>query len=228
MSDVAQERIENDVPNIMQLIIDGAPEVRKMYNDAFNMDINHFISLAYRSFKIQETTKDYLPQEERAAWVDGFLFQALNTVIVSFHLFISGFTVPSDHLMRQFCESISTALLFSQSDINDYDIFLKNKDIYSFHKSIDRVNKKENKSILNIDKKAWKVFMDVASYYNSASHANTITMAMGRTLSGSGLFIGAGFDIEKKPYYEKGVKLRQDALGIHYKTVDHINSCYKG
>ncbi len=56
--------------------------------------------------------------DQRAAWVEMFLFAAFNSVLTSAHLLLSGFLIPSGNLMRQFGEACAIAMLASHRKIN--------------------------------------------------------------------------------------------------------------
>jgi len=211
------------ITDFRNILLNGEPEVRGLFVSNFETEIFNFINLIFRTYKKLENFPKGLPKTKRHAWVDMFLFQAFNSLFTSFHLFISGYIIPSDHLMRQYSESISIALLFSHPGTNEFEKFIKDPGVYSFHKVMEKVKKKENARVLNINQEGWDEFIKNSKWFNRFSHPSIMTAASIQLFDQTGRKIfGAGFDYAKKKSYLKEIKLRQSAAERLNDTIEQV------
>jgi hypothetical protein len=95
-------------------------EVRSQFISHFNEEIEAFIptmASAYEAWQKYDTT---VGTDRRRAYVAAFLFNALNNLLASMTLFISGYSIPSGNLVRQTLEAIFTAILCSCKKLQVY------------------------------------------------------------------------------------------------------------
>ncbi len=203
-------------------------DTREIFLENFECEINEFIAIVSKCYRnLKEFAKE-LPSEERVAWVENFLFQSINSIFTSFHLLISGFFIPAGNLMRQFSEFMALSLLFSHPKTNEFERFKNKPESYPYHKALNKIKKKENIKLFDINPEAWDEFVKITSFYNKFSHPSIMTAASIQIFSKPGTrILGGGYDSDKKEAYRKELKLRISACERLIDTIDCIKTTLK-
>ena len=194
---------------LFDIVISDNKTTRDKFLSTFSDEVNAYVDGLLRAFDYLAELDDRMPKEDRAAWVQMFLFSAFNSILSSFHLLISGFLVPAGNLMRSWSEALSMALLCSNSRINTFDKFKANPSHFDVRKAPDTVARKRNSQILMIDKDGWKKFLEINDHFHKCSHASAFALSSLAIFQGTGqLTIGGEFDHGKLNEYRKELKLR--------------------
>ena len=99
-------------------------EVRAEYLAHFASDVEEFAEAMAKAFRNWRALDGDLRGNEKRAYVSALVFSATTLHILSLKLLVSGYLVPAGSLMRQVVESISLALLCSDSSLNTLDRFM--------------------------------------------------------------------------------------------------------
>lgn len=154
-----------------QVILSSNRIPRSELKKHFKNEINQFIEAAYKSYKsLKKIKKLYLLGDFRIRWVDSYLYNAIQNLISSFNIFISGYLVPSGNLMRQFYESAAMAILLSSDKHKYFGQFKKNQKDFKVNKVFKFVE--EYFSYFKINQKAWDEFIKDKNFYHKFSHAS--------------------------------------------------------
>jgi hypothetical protein len=82
-------------------VLDDNAEVRSLFEKHLGPEVNEAllgIASGYRGYRELE---DKVVLDERAAYLEAHAFTALNSLITSTHLLVSGMIAPSGNMMRQ-------------------------------------------------------------------------------------------------------------------------------
>ncbi len=155
------------------------------------------------------------------------MFNAANSLLTSFHLFINGFQIPAGNLMRHWSEALAMALLCSDSRIDTLKVLEENPSQFPVQKAMNLVMRDKNARILGISKEAWMEFSRANDLYQEYSHASVLSLATTAMMSNpGGLIIGGEFDHGKLSAYEKEFSRRISAcafsLDIAAMTEQHL------
>ena len=174
----------------------------------------------YGQFKDLE---EKIRQDKRTATVLLFLYTAIDNVLTSLHLLISGFLAPSGNLMRHFAEAAAMALLCSHPKIDTFDRFYENPGKFPMHKVLDLVSRKKNVDLLGLNKGGWEQFKEATRFYDKFSHASALSTASKLVFSTpGGLAMGGEFDSEKVGDYRKEIHLRASAMAAISHMLENI------
>jgi hypothetical protein len=160
----------------------------------------------YRSF--DERLSSW-PDTERTRVCGHFLLAVGNTLTTSTHLLISGFALPSGHLMRQHAEAVAMSLMCATPDCRVFEAYSKDPSTFPVHKAVKRLTQKSVGSAierhLQISRKAWGNFAEVVSFLDEFSHTGVV--AMGHHIRfgarSGGIVIGAAYDPKKFKHYRQ-------------------------
>ncbi len=204
-----------------EMLLSGNEETRQKFLESLGAEIDKFIRAVTLVFERFAELDDRLPKEERPAWVQMFLYSAFNSLLTSFHLLISGFTIPAGNLMRSWAEAIAMALLCSDERIKAVEALKTNPRKFPVHKALDMVKQKKNAQILDINKKGWDSFQRISAFFNDYSHSSVFSLANMAMLSqpGSLVPLGSGFDVDKVGNYRKEINLRISACKVMIDTM---------
>lgn len=204
---------------LYDIVLSDNKATRDKFLSSFPDEVNAFIDGLLRAFDYLAELDDRMPKEDRAAWVQMFLFSAFNSLLSSFHLLISGFLIPAGNLMRSWSEALSMALLCSNSQIGTFDKFNENPSHFDVKKTPHTVVKKRNAQILMIDKDGWKKFLEINDFFNKYSHASVFAISSLGIFQGTGqLAICGEFDHGEINEYRKEMKLRVSACERLFET----------
>jgi hypothetical protein len=204
-----------------EMIFSGKDDTRRQFAEAFSPEIDKFIGAITLVFDRFVELEGRLPVEERPAWVEMFLYAAFNSLLTSFHLLISGVTVPAGNLMRSWSEAIAMALLCSDERIKAFAALKTNPRRFPVHKALDMVKQEKNALILDINKSGWGSFQRISTFFNDYSHSSVFSLANMTILSqpGSLVPLGSGFDADKVGNYRKEIVLRIRACKVMIDTL---------
>jgi hypothetical protein len=137
--------------------------------------------------------------------VAAIAFTAINQNIMSYKLFMTGYTVASGALFRQVLEGVSLALVCSAKSLTVLDRYLDNK--YSPSKAVSDLARHAVQ--VNIPRAGLQTVLDAYEFYHKYAHLTRLTIAAGLNFSAGGVpNVGAYFDPDKLPEYRKEVRGR--------------------
>lgn len=145
-----------------------------------------------------------IPEEaSRQISVAAITFTAINHSVMSFKLFMTGYTVASGALFRQVLEGTCLALVCSAKSLTVLDRYLENH--YSPNKAVDYLAKHAKK--VGFDPEALKAVVEAYESYHRFAHLSRLTIAAGLNYSVGGVpNVGAYFDPAKLPEYRHQVR----------------------
>lgn len=185
-------------------------KVRKKFKKTFHSEIERFLNAVFRAYKTCKSIDEKCKGDKQRSYIAAFLFNALNNLVSSFHLLISGYVVSSGNLMRHFLESSAMAILLSNKDLNYFERFEQEGNKFPVHKAMDYVSKNVDK--LKINHSNWHNFIEIGRFYNSSNHASAFALANMFHFSSKGtVVIGADFDPAKLMPYRKEIEGRISA-----------------
>lgn len=206
-------------------IFDDDLAVRDQFIESFEKDIDDFVSAMAETYQAWLKYDGRIGVNKRRAYVSAFLFNAINNLVNSMKLFISGYTIPSGNLIRQTIESLCTAILCSTESINVYQRV--DEDKFSPPKAINLVQRHAN--CLNINKKSIQIVKIVYEFYHNYSHSSLLALSHNMSLSQTGnLFIGPSFDKVKMSGYKKEMAQRVNLAKVCPNVIDGILLAEKG
>lgn len=215
------EQLTND--EIRAIILSTNEDVRNHFLQYFSVEVNNLVSTLRGVYDRMQEMPARVRHDRRSAWSDEFLFTAFNSLLTSFHLLISGFSVPSGNLMRHYGEAVAMALLLSHRQIDTFDLIDKDPQKFSVHKALDLVRRKRNARLLGINGPGWRKFEELTSFYDQYSHPSVFAVSSGHSFSSPGYRqIGGEFDTAKLDAYRKEINLRISAGQRLYETVEVV------
>ena len=187
---------------IRDLLFRGHTDVRDAFAEAFKDNIDACISALAKTYSAYRAFENKAPKTKRTAQVQAFIYTALNSLVTSLYLLISGMLTPAGHLMRQYAEATAMALLCSSPALMTFARFEKEGKHYPVHDALRDVNKRKNRQILDIDAGGWKNFIEIANFYDQFSHASTLVVSAQMMLDRPGMLVLLGdYDKEKSDIY---------------------------
>jgi hypothetical protein len=190
-------------------------EVRSQFISHFNSEIEAFVDSMVSAHESWLKYDKTVGTDKRRAYVAAFLFNALNNLLASMKLFVSGYSIPSGNLVRQTLEAIFTAILCSCKKLQVYQQIDRNK--FSTKDSGKLVLK--HSELLNIKKKSIKDAMKIYAFYHKFSHSTLLALAHNISFTTSGtIYVGPSFDAEKLFAYRKEVSGRLNIA----KTISNV------
>lgn len=204
---------------LSEIVLSDNKTTHGNFLSTFPDEVNAFIDGLARVFDYLADLDNRMPKEDRAAWVQMFLFSSFNSLLTSFHLLISGFLMPAGNLMRSWAEALAMALLCSHSQIDTFDKFNASPSHFDVRKAPDIVMRKNNSRLLSINKEGWKKFLETNDFFSKYSHASAFALSSLLMFQGTGqLVIGGEFDYGKINEYRKEIKLRISACERLFET----------
>ena len=142
-------------------VFSGSSEAHAEFREAFSAEIDEFIERFYDAYK----TYHDIPDDIRIrgfGFSEYFAFNALNCLLISMNLLISGLPAPSGGLMRTYCESLAWAIFCSSRRLTYAYELEKIKGKFDGQKGINHLNKEENIKELSLNEAGnvtWAVFI---------------------------------------------------------------------
>lgn len=196
-----------------KLVISGNKTTRRKFKEEFKTEINQFIDAIYEAYKLFKVVSEQWKNTVRNGFIEAYLHNAIDKLVISVNLLVSGYFVPSGNLVRQFCESCCMAILLSSKELEYFEIFKKHVDDKTTNQI--RANRscyliEENQDKIGINKKGWEAFLELRNFYNRLSHPSVFALATIKDISKDGGVrkFGAHFDTGKIPAYKKELKYR--------------------
>ncbi len=188
---------------IRRELLSNHSHVRGEFLDHFKAEIDELGAALYqaiarlRKFGERVGAKPDL----RGAWVEAFLFSALNNVLSSGQLFIAGFPQPAGNLMRAYGESAAMALLLSLPETRVLQRLERDLNKFPVHQALELVERKHNREALKrlgLGRKAWSDFKRITKWYDSYSHPSVFAITgMRKFAKPRAVILGSGFDEAK-------------------------------
>jgi hypothetical protein len=116
-----------DVKQVRAILLSDNEETRQRFLQHFGSEIRNFVSEVTRTYSRLQEMPARVPHDIRSGWVEQYLFVAFNSLVTSFHLFISGFHIPAGNLMRHYGEATAIALLLSHGQLNSFHALVRDR-----------------------------------------------------------------------------------------------------
>lgn len=194
-----------------KFINSGNKAPRKIYKKQFKKEISQFVDLIHEDYKLFKLVDKDCRNDYRRSFTSAYLYHAINDLISSFDLFLSGYIVPSGNLLRQFTESCAMAILLSNNRINYFNYFKKHWD----NKTIDsiKVNKafskvSDNLNKLGISRRAWNEIRKIRNFEHQYSHPTLLSLTANIDFCSENEILGPHYDLEKIGTYGKEMGMR--------------------
>lgn len=185
-----------------QELFEDDKKIKSEFLKHFESDIVDFINAMAEAYNAWRRYDGTIGNNKRRAYVSAFLFNAINNLVASMKLFITGYAIPSGNLVRQTIESLCSAILCSNETLDYYQKIDRNE--FSPQKFINIVLKHASK--LKINKEAMSAIKKDYEFYHQLSHSSLLAIAHNISLSQLGtLFVGPSFDEEKMNGYKNEV-----------------------
>lgn len=196
-------------------VMDDKSSVRELFLDDFASEIEACCIAAHGTYVSFKQMTDKLPLTERVSLTEFFVYQAINSVVTSLSLLITGRLVPSGNLMRHYGEATAMAFLCCHPSIPEYGRFMANPMKYPVHKAMTSVSKPKYRKLLNINAANWAEFTKLTSFYDKLSHAGAMTLADATIFAQPGMVsLGGDFDSDKLDQYKIELSRRQSAAEV--------------
>lgn len=209
-----------------KLIFASNTKVRKKFKDFFSHEIESFIKAVFVAYAAYKLIDERCKGDKQKSYTAAFLFNAINNLVNSFNLLISGYSVASGNLMRHFMESSSMAILVSSKDLSYFERFAKEGSKFPVHKSLTFISK--NLNGLKIKPKSWDKFIKLKKFYDLSSHSSAFALANIFNFSRRGeVSIGTHFDLAKLMPYRKEIEGRINAAKCLKNIIDGIEAYSK-
>lgn len=198
-------------PITRALVFTDNHDAQVWFAKVFSRDLREIIAAFTKAFNNYKDLSDTIALEKRPATVLLFVHTAINSVLSSLHLFVSGFPVSAGQLMRHFAECVAMAMMCADKSCGVYEAYIQDRETYPVHKSLDLITQQKitralQKS-LGINKEAYARFARMMKFYDHHSHASAITLSYSFIFRESGgLVIGSQVDPAKRSQYK--VELR--------------------
>ncbi len=177
--------------------------VRERFLEHFGAEIEVLAVRLYEAYSRLGEFNRKVRTDHRAAWVQMFLYSALNNVLTAGQLLTVGMLQPAGNLMRAFGELVAMALLISLPETGVFER-IEADDKYSVKNAVDTVSRRKNLERLGIDARDWRRFKRSTNWYAGYSHASLFALASLRNFSQpSALTLGSDFDDAKIDAYRK-------------------------
>ena len=196
------ETVEEAQAKIFVEITQDDPQVRSAYIDRFSAEAKEFSKVMATAMLMWLEMHGAAQGYERRTQVSALVYTATSLHIGSMKLFLSGNTVASGNLFRQVVETVALSLLCSGKDLDTLTRFAE--DQYSTQDAVRDVLRNSDK--LGLKKTALEVLRQAQGFYSKHSHPSKITIGVGESFAGEGIYIGASpFDKGKDEYYAKEI-----------------------
>jgi hypothetical protein len=212
---------EVDTDLVRTLVYSSNASFQAEFRKHLGTEVEAFVAGFTDVYRRYETMLPPGDEDYRAAWVQAFFYSALNSLLVSTHLLVSGYLIQSGNTMRQFAEGLAMGLLCSHPLIDVFGRFQKAPKQFHTHKALDIANRKRNRRLLDLNAEGWKKLMKITSFYDQYSHVSALGVASIQLFSVEGaVVLGSEFDTEKREMYELELRRRSSATGPFGDVID--------
>lgn len=202
-SEETQANLREIVINDLRSSDDGA---KGAFHKEFGGELRAFAEAATIALDVWGQFRDTIDDtDEQRVAVTAIAFTAINQNIMSFKLFMSGYTVASGALFRLVLEGVSLASLSAVKSLPVLDRYLK--DEYSPNKAVTDLAKYAAK--VRVNHRALETLVQQYKFYHKYAHLSRLTIAAGANFSMNGQpNVGAFFDPGKVREYGREVRSR--------------------
>lgn len=169
-----------------------------------------------RAFDAVAKMGSRLADVERSHTVYLFMHAAMNTVVSSTHLLVIGYPLVSGHLMRQFGEATTMALLCTDSESGVLEEFDSLQDKYPVHRCFSKLDGKvaaRLSKLIGFNPNKWSTFVQLTRFYNRFSHSSAFSRAFHVRIDEPGVIVvGPDFDPGKRRQLSIELRRRRSAL----------------
>jgi len=204
-----------DLDHFRAAVLDDKTAVRDSFRRHLDSELDQCIRAMHSAYCAFRDLEAELPDNHRNAITEFYLFQAINSLLTSLALMITGRLVPSGNLMRHYGESTAMALLLSHKDIPEFDRYMQAPRTYPVHKAMAAVSRRRYARLLGINAANWQEFVAITGFYDQYSHPSALVLADTTLFSLPGhVSLGGDFDPDKLPQYEIEFKRRTSAADV--------------
>lgn len=204
--------------SIVKELFENDMAVINNFKSHFKNEIEKFITEAVNACREWKKWDSKINKDDQKAYISSFIFNAINTLIISTRLFLQGYMVPSGNLVRTAMESCAMAILCSNKRLPFFEQIRSN----SFKASQSVSTVASHADSLGISKDNFTGFIKHWKFYHNYSHATLLTITAQVSFSeGSRLYLGSIFDKEKIGDYKKELIER-----IHF--VENLENIIRG
>jgi hypothetical protein len=191
---------------------DDNAEVQSLFEQHLGPEVNAALLGITSGYRAYRELEEKVVLDVRAAYVEAYAFTALNSLITSTHLLVSGTMVPSGNLMRQYGEAIAMALLCSEPKLKVYEKLKADPKKYPVHKCIDLLGTKKVQDTLGLNPKELANFQRLSKFFGNYSHASQLGVGSQFIFSKPGwLGLGGAFALAKIEQYRRELSWRRTA-----------------
>ena len=206
-------------------VIGEHPEVRARFLKEFGPGVQNFVILACKVHTRLEQLPNNVPRTMRAAFTEQYLFQALNSLVTAMDLLVGGHLIPSGGMMRNYGESLATALLLSHPKLDHFARFIANPSRFPVHRSLDQINRNKIQKVLGIGGEEWRDFRKMIAWYDRFSHPSILATATLMKFDEPGSrILGGEYDAEKHFAYNKEFRVALNGCTRILAMIDPIES----
>jgi hypothetical protein len=198
-----QAHLREIVINDLRSSDDGA---KSAFHKEFGDELEAFADATTAALDVWGQFRDTIDDiDARRVAVTAIAFTAINQNIMSFKLFMSGYTVASGALFRLVLEGVSLASLSAVKSLTVLDRYLK--DEYSPNKAVTDLAKYAAK--VRVNHRALETLVQQYKFYHRYAHLSRLTIAAGANFSMNGQpNVGAFCDPGKVREYGREVRSR--------------------
>lgn len=190
------------------LLLDDQRHSREWFSRTFAGLIRETAVAIARLNNEHRSFSESVEGSRRAAIVVAFTHTAFHSLVTSAQLLISGYPVPSGHMMRQYAECSVMALMCAVEETGVYAAYDADPQRFEVHKSMDMLSRKSiRKSIegrVGFSHVEYLKFVRAMKFFDKLSHASPLVIGHSVVFSKrGGLVIGSHFDTAKRREYKK-------------------------
>ena len=190
---------------VREVILEFPTGVRAQFVDQFQGGIEEFTLHLEHASADWQAFRAIIGNDLDKQLMSGFIYLAINSLAVSMHLFLSGFSIAAGNCQRQVIESIAMALLGSKPHLGYLRRFHEGR--FTSNKALETVLKKHK--LLNVNKDALVSLRTLRDHYHNFSHPTEMTAAMQMSMGVPyELYFGAAYDETKILQYRKELTVR--------------------
>lgn len=210
-----------------QLLLDDQHMAREWFNRTFSRlirEISADIASANNAHRRFASGADV---SNHASVVIAFTHTALHALITSAQLLISGYPVPSGHMMRQYAECSVMALMCAVTETGVFERYDRDPQKFPVHKSLEMLSRKEiRKAVeasIGFSHEEYLKFVRAMRFFDKLSHASALVIGHSIVFSkAGGLVLGSHIDTSKRKEYRKTLTHYGPAARVYERMVQTI------
>lgn len=223
MSNIDSFPLRPTSAEVRELLLNDHASTRTQFVSHFGVELSALSEALTAAFVAYRDLDDQVRGELRVATVLGFVFTALNSVVTSSQLLLSGMLIPAGNLMRQYGEATAMALLCSNPKLDTFDRFDAARKTFPVHDAMHLAARKAALRELDINEDDWARFTEINKFYDRFSHPTQLAVASQFMFSRSGMIVlGGEFDSAKVDQYRIEFARRRSAAEVLTSTTRAI------